>query len=143
MQAKSIGFLPLKYHVPSPQENAQAPVLKEVSRVIDEWLLLEYACTWLPVNPEALVEAISKAQVDVPEEIRKAAAYNLRPAPMERAWDLWAKHLAEKEGRVAPVVAAATAEPAPKTKSARAKPAKTPARKGAAKKKSPSKRKTR
>ena len=36
-----------------------------------------------------------------PEEIRKAAAYNLRPAPMERAWDLWAKHLAEKEGRVA------------------------------------------
>ena len=34
-----------------------------------------------------------------PEEIKKAAAYNLRPAPMERAWDLWAMRLARKEGR--------------------------------------------
>jgi hypothetical protein len=33
------------------------------------------------------------------EEIKKAAAYNLRPAPMERAWDLWAMRLARKEGR--------------------------------------------
>jgi hypothetical protein len=72
MQGKSIGFLPLKYHVPSSQEVAQAPVLKDVTRVIDEWLLLEYACTWLPVNPEALVEGISKAQLDLPEELRKA-----------------------------------------------------------------------
>jgi hypothetical protein len=72
MQGKSIGFLPLKYHVPSSQEVAQAPVLKDVTRVIDEWLLLEYACTWLPVNPAALVEGISKAQLDLPEEIRKA-----------------------------------------------------------------------
>jgi hypothetical protein len=33
------------------------------------------------------------------EEIKKAVAYNLRPAPMERAWDLWAMRLARKEGR--------------------------------------------
>jgi hypothetical protein len=70
-----------------------------------------------------------------PEEIRKAAAYNLRPAPMERAWDLWAKHLAEKEGRLAPSTAAATPEPAIAARSARARPAKALARKGAAKKK--------
>jgi hypothetical protein len=77
-----------------------------------------------------------------PEEITKAAAYNLRPAPMERAWDLWAKHLAEKEGRiVAP--AAPKAEPTPVAKTARAKPAKAPARKGAAKKNAAKKRKTR
>jgi hypothetical protein len=73
-----------------------------------------------------------------PEEIRKAAAYNLRPAPMERAWDLWAKHLAEKEGRVLPQAAVAPAakpEPAVATRPARVKPAKAPAHKGAAKKK--------
>jgi ribulose-5-phosphate 4-epimerase/fuculose-1-phosphate aldolase len=46
------------------------------------------------------------------EEIRKAAAYNLRPAPMERAWDLWAMRLAIKEGRAVP--AAAAGAPAPR-----------------------------
>jgi hypothetical protein len=75
-----------------------------------------------------------------PDEIKKAAAYNLRPAPMERAWDLWAKHLAEKEGRVgvAAAAAAAKAEPA-----VAAKPAKAPVRKAVVKKKSASKRKGR
>jgi hypothetical protein len=52
-----------------------------------------------------------------PEEIKKAAAYNLRPAPMERAWDQWAMRLARKEG------AGGAARPAPKAK-AKAKPAK-------------------
>jgi ribulose-5-phosphate 4-epimerase/fuculose-1-phosphate aldolase len=33
-----------------------------------------------------------------PAEAEKAAAYNLRPAPMERAWDYWAMRLAKKEG---------------------------------------------
>jgi ribulose-5-phosphate 4-epimerase/fuculose-1-phosphate aldolase len=52
-----------------------------------------------------------------PEEIKKAAAYNLRPAPMERAWDQWAMRLARKEG------AGGAARPAPKAE-AKAKPAK-------------------
>src|SRR6202795_1466327 len=56
-----------------------------------------------------------------PEEARKAAAYNLRPAPMGRAWDLWAMHLATKEGRVA--LAKAAARPAPQKVRAKAKPA--------------------
>ncbi len=34
-----------------------------------------------------------------PAEAEKAAAYNLRPAPMERAWDYWAMRLAKAEGR--------------------------------------------
>jgi ribulose-5-phosphate 4-epimerase/fuculose-1-phosphate aldolase len=33
-----------------------------------------------------------------PAEAEKAAAYNLRPAPMERAWDYWAMRLAKREG---------------------------------------------
>jgi HCOMODA/2-hydroxy-3-carboxy-muconic semialdehyde decarboxylase len=48
-------------------------------------------------------------------EAAKAAAYNLRPAPMERAWDYWAMRLAKKEGR------GATAERKP---AAAAKPGK-------------------
>jgi ribulose-5-phosphate 4-epimerase/fuculose-1-phosphate aldolase len=63
------------------------------------------------------------------EEIKKAAAYNLRPAPMERAWDLWAMRLAEKEGRAGPAAAAR----APLAAKAKAKPAKASARKAAAK----------
>ena len=65
-----------------------------------------------------------------PEEIKKAAAYNLRPAPMERAWDLWAMHLVQKEGRAAPK---AVAKPASQRVKATAKPARAPARKSAAK----------
>jgi ribulose-5-phosphate 4-epimerase/fuculose-1-phosphate aldolase len=74
-----------------------------------------------------------------PDEIKKAAAYNLRPAPMERAWDLWAMHLAQKEGRTAPKAPAA--KPAPQKVKAKAKPAKAPARKSAVKTKTkPNKR---
>ena len=60
MQGKSIGFLRLKSHCPSSQEIAARPELAEVSRIIDEWLLLEYACVFLPANQSALVEAVSK-----------------------------------------------------------------------------------
>src|SRR5262249_6579628 len=42
-----------------------------VDLVIDEWILLEYACTFLPAQQEAVVEAVSKCQVKLPEEIAK------------------------------------------------------------------------
>jgi hypothetical protein len=61
------------------------------------------------------------------QEIRKATAYNLRPAPMERAWDLWAMRLAIKEGRAVP--AAAAGAPAPRKAKAATGPAKVPVRK--------------
>ncbi len=60
MQGKSIGFLRLMSHSPSSHEIAARPELAEVSRIIDEWLLLEYACVFLPANQSALVEAVSK-----------------------------------------------------------------------------------
>jgi hypothetical protein len=31
-----------------------------VRRIIDEWLLLEYACVYLPCQQDAVVEAVSK-----------------------------------------------------------------------------------
>lgn len=61
-RGKSIGFLPVKVHVPSDAER-QLPGWKEVKLVIDEWLLLEYACCFLPVQQQAVVEAVSKSAV--------------------------------------------------------------------------------
>ena len=43
MQGKSVGFLRLKSHSPSSHEIAADPARTQVSRVIDEWLLIEYA----------------------------------------------------------------------------------------------------
>jgi hypothetical protein len=72
LQGKSIGFLRLKSHAPSSHEIAARPELAPVQRIIDEWLLLEYACTFLPCNQEALVEAVSKGRVALPPLLREA-----------------------------------------------------------------------
>jgi hypothetical protein len=48
LRGKSIGFLPTKVHSPSETER-QSNGWKDVALVIDEWILLEYACTFLMV----------------------------------------------------------------------------------------------
>jgi hypothetical protein len=63
MAGKSIGFLTTKAHSPSDDEVRKRPELANVRRIIDEWVLLEYACCWQPMNPEALVEAVNKSLV--------------------------------------------------------------------------------
>jgi hypothetical protein len=57
--AKSIGFLPLKVRAATQTEVQQNDWPSDVV-VIDAWLLLEYACCWLPANQEAIVEEVSK-----------------------------------------------------------------------------------
>src|SRR5215831_16095547 len=69
MQGKSVGFIRLKSHTPSSHEIAADPDMAKVSRVIDEWLLIEYAVTFLPMNQAALVEAVSKSGV-APERLQ-------------------------------------------------------------------------
>ena len=39
---------------------------------IDEWMLLEYACCFMPVNQESLVQAVTKETLDVPADLAKA-----------------------------------------------------------------------
>ena len=63
LHGKSIGFLPTRVHVPDTKESAERGWADRVSLVIDEWLLLEYACVFLPANQDALVEAVSKGAV--------------------------------------------------------------------------------
>lgn len=59
LRGKSIGFLPTKVHTPTDREKQQ-PGWSKVNLVIDEWILLEYACCFLPCQQNAVVEAVSK-----------------------------------------------------------------------------------
>jgi hypothetical protein len=71
LRGKSIGFLPTKVHAPGETER-QTNGWKDVDLVIDEWILLEYACTFLPAQQNAIVEAVSKSTIQLPEEFIKA-----------------------------------------------------------------------
>ena len=65
LRGKSIGFLPVKVHVPDAQEKRQwldDRGQTEINLVIDEWILLEYACVVLPAQQNAVVESVSKSQ---------------------------------------------------------------------------------
>jgi hypothetical protein len=65
---KSIGFLPTKAHAPTDDEIKKNAELQSVRRIIDEWLLLEYACVYLPCQQNAVVEEVSKG-VRIPDGI--------------------------------------------------------------------------
>src|SRR5437588_4868086 len=72
LQGKSIGFLPTKVHLPTQQETKKNGWSDDTRCVIDEWILLEYAATFLPVNQAALVEAVSKGQIELPDQLLRA-----------------------------------------------------------------------
>ena len=61
MRGKSIGFIPLKLRTPTPDELEQNADLASVRYIIEEWLLAEYACCYLPMQPNAVVEMVSKS----------------------------------------------------------------------------------
>ncbi|GIW79447.1 MAG: hypothetical protein KatS3mg105_1254 [Gemmatales bacterium] len=60
LRGKSIGFLPLRVHAATAEERRR-PGWERVELVIDEWLLLEYACVFLPAQQHAVVEQVSKS----------------------------------------------------------------------------------
>jgi hypothetical protein len=61
LRGKSIGFIPLKLRTPTPEEISKNAQMAEVRYVIEEWLLAEYACCYLPMQPNAVVETVSKS----------------------------------------------------------------------------------
>lgn len=61
LRGKSIGFIPLKVRTPTPDEIAKNVAFAKVRYIIQEWLLAEYACCYLPMQPNAVVETVSKA----------------------------------------------------------------------------------
>ena len=70
VSGKSIGFLPLKVRPANAVEMKQNGWPEGVL-VIEKWLLLEYACCWLPENQEAIVEEVSKG-LTLPAEVLSA-----------------------------------------------------------------------
>ncbi len=66
LAGKSIGFLPLKVHAPTAGEIDKNLQLGRVDRIIEEWLLLEYACVYLPAQQNAVVEAVGKGLLTAP-----------------------------------------------------------------------------
>jgi hypothetical protein len=78
LQGKSIGFLPTKVHLPTQQEIKKSGWAEDTRCVIDEWILLEYAATFLPVNQAALVEAVSKGAIELPEDLLRAIGQDLK-----------------------------------------------------------------
>jgi hypothetical protein len=82
LRGKSIGFLPTRVHIPEQREIDQHGWQK-VALVIDEWLLLEYACTFLPAQQNAVVEAVSKSQLTLPEEFLRAMGLDPELLPHE------------------------------------------------------------
>src|SRR5438309_1898716 len=71
LNGKSIGFLPVKVHTPTDDEITRHG-WQGVTLVIDEWILLEYACVFLPAQQNAVVEAVSKAAPGLSEDLRSA-----------------------------------------------------------------------
>lgn len=60
LAGKSIGFLPLQLRPPTEEEKDAHPQLASVRFIIEKWLLLEYACCALPMQPFALVEEVAE-----------------------------------------------------------------------------------
>jgi hypothetical protein len=81
LQGKSIGFLPTRVHVPDRQEASHHGWGDRVHLVIDEWLLLEYACVTLPANQNALVEAVAKGNLSLPDELQRVLGVHETPLP--------------------------------------------------------------
>jgi hypothetical protein len=81
LQGKSIGFLPVRVHAPTRKEINRNGWPIDVQLVIDEWLLLEYACVSLPANQDALVEAVAKGTLSLPEPLLRVLSVPEPTAP--------------------------------------------------------------
>lgn len=75
LNGKSIGFLPTKVHLADRQE-AKKSGWEPDTLVIDEWLMLEYSCVFLPCNQDALVESVSKGLTHITDEMLKAMGFD-------------------------------------------------------------------
>jgi hypothetical protein len=96
LRGKSIGFLPTKVHVPETKEIDQNGWQK-VALVIDEWILLEYACVYLPAQQNAVVEAVGKALPNAPAGLLSALGIALESPPTGESG-------LSSAGRVAPAI---------------------------------------
>ncbi len=60
---KSIGFVPLQLREPTAANRRNG--MEKVRYIIEKWLLVEYACCYLPMQPNAVVEQVLKSRAIV------------------------------------------------------------------------------
>jgi hypothetical protein len=88
LNGKSIGFLPVKVHTPADSEIDKNQWSKAPSLIIDEWVLLEYACCYLPCQQNAIVESVSKSFADALGIIKGVVPYeDTSKAAANHPWD--------------------------------------------------------
>ena len=80
LRGKSIGFLPTKVHTPDARE-LEANRWEKVALVIDEWVLLEYACVFLPAQANAVLESVSKVIPPIPVDFQRALGISFKAPP--------------------------------------------------------------
>jgi hypothetical protein len=61
LNGKSIGFISTKRRSPTDADVKANPSLADVRSIIEEWILLEYACCPIPCNPHTTVAGVSKS----------------------------------------------------------------------------------
>jgi hypothetical protein len=74
LNGKSIGWLPTKGHFAESKECVKNN-WPDGTLVIEDWLLVEYAVGTIPVNPETVVEIVSKA-APMPKELCDALGWD-------------------------------------------------------------------
>jgi len=64
LRGKSIGFLPTKIRSATQDEITRNPAWKNAGAIIESAVLLEYSIAPIPVNQDALVQAVAKGMTD-------------------------------------------------------------------------------
>jgi hypothetical protein len=75
LRGKSIGFFPLKLRTPTSEEIERQPAMSKVRYIIEEWLLAEYACCVLPLQPHAVVDEVCKSGMLSPRAGRRVPMF--------------------------------------------------------------------
>ena len=69
LNAFSVGFQPLEYHQPTPDEIKKTPEWANASRIYDKWEMWEFSAVPVPANPEALAVAVKSKDVALSQEV--------------------------------------------------------------------------
>lgn len=95
LTGKSIGFLPTKVRTPTEEEIKHRPEMRHVKRIVEEWILLEYACVFLPAQQHAVVEAVSK-EMAIPAEMSFTTLKEIERHVQQRIANLDFEQLAQR-----------------------------------------------
>jgi phage head maturation protease len=82
LNAKSIGWVPTKAHFADVKEAAKNN-WHEGMLIVEEWLLIEYAVGTVPVNPETVVEVVSKLAPPKPDDERSESSGSVAHITLE------------------------------------------------------------